>query len=93
MGSWRSASPKPEASRDRRSTRTRDHDHSHHQRQRAATRQDAQAQLTKLGVAFNRPDPAPFRALLKSAGFYTEWKAKYGDEVWAKLEKYSGHLG
>jgi TRAP-type transport system periplasmic protein len=53
---------------------------------------DAQAQLTKLGIAFNRPDPAPFRDLLKSAGFYTEWKGKYGDEVWAKLEKYSGRL-
>ena len=53
---------------------------------------DAQAQLTKLGVTFNKPDPAPFRELLKSAGFYTEWKGKYGDEVWAKLEKYSGKL-
>ena len=53
---------------------------------------DAQAQLTKLGVTFNKPDPAPFRELLKSSGFYTEWKGKYGDEVWAKLEKYSGKL-
>ena len=58
----------------------------------ARLNQDAQAQLTKLGVAFNSPDPAPFRDLLKSAGFYTEWKGKYGDEVWAKLEKYSGKL-
>ena len=54
---------------------------------------DAQGQLTKLGITFNKPDPAPFRELLKSAGFYTEWKKKYGDEVWAKLEKYSGRLG
>ncbi|WP_213957060.1 MULTISPECIES: TRAP transporter substrate-binding protein [unclassified Variovorax] len=53
---------------------------------------DAQAQLTKLGVTFNKPDAAPFREMLKSAGFYTEWKGKYGDEVWAKLEKYSGKL-
>jgi TRAP-type transport system periplasmic protein len=59
----------------------------------ARLNQDAQAQLAKLGVTFNRPDPAPFREMLKSAGFYTEWKAKYGDEVWAKLEKYSGKLG
>jgi tripartite ATP-independent transporter DctP family solute receptor len=58
----------------------------------ARLNQDAQAQLTKLGVAFNRPDPAPFRDLLKSAGFYTQWKGKYGDEVWAKLENYSGKL-
>ena len=53
---------------------------------------DAQAQLTKLGVAFNSPDHAPFRELLKSAGFYVEWKGKYGDEVWGKLEKYAGKL-
>ena len=58
----------------------------------ARLNQDAQAQLTKLGITFNRPDPAPFRELLKSSGFYTEWKGKYGDEVWAKLEKYSGPL-
>ena len=30
--------------------------------------------------------------MLKSSGFYTEWKGKYGDEVWGKLEKYSGKL-
>lgn len=53
---------------------------------------DAQAELTKLGVIFNKPDPAPFRKMLQSAGFYTEWKGKFGDEVWAKLEKYSGKL-
>lgn len=53
---------------------------------------DAQAQLTKLGIAFNSPDHAPFRDLLKNSGFYNEWKGKYGDEVWAKLEKYSGRL-
>jgi len=53
---------------------------------------NAQAELSKLGVSFNKPDPAPFRELLRSAGFYTEWKKKYGDEAWAKLEKYSGKL-
>ena len=53
---------------------------------------DAQAQLTKLGIVFNQPDPTAFRKMLSSAGFYAEWKKKYGDEVWAKLEKYSGKL-
>lgn len=53
---------------------------------------DAQAELTKLGVTFNKPDPAPFRKVLQSGGFYSEWKGKFGDEVWAKLEKYSGKL-
>jgi tripartite ATP-independent transporter DctP family solute receptor len=53
---------------------------------------DAQAQLTKLGIVFNQPDPTAFRKMLSSSGFYAEWKKKYGDEVWAKLEKYSGKL-
>jgi tripartite ATP-independent transporter DctP family solute receptor len=53
---------------------------------------DAQNQLTNLGITFNKPDPAPFRNVLQSAGFYTEWKKKFGDDVWAKLEKYSGPL-
>lgn len=53
---------------------------------------DAQAELAKLGVTFNHADPAPFRKLLQSAGFYAEWKKKYGDEAWAKLEKYAGRL-
>ncbi len=53
---------------------------------------EAQAALTKLGITFNKPDPAPFRKVLQGAGFYTEWQKKYGDEVWAKLEKYSGPL-
>jgi tripartite ATP-independent transporter DctP family solute receptor len=53
---------------------------------------DAQAELTKLGTAFNTPDPAPFRSVLQKAGFYREWKQKFGDEVWGKLEKYAGQL-
>lgn len=53
---------------------------------------DAQAELTRLCITFNKPDPAPFRKLLQSAGFYTEWKEKYGDEASAKLERYSGPL-
>lgn len=53
---------------------------------------EAQDALAKLGITFNKPDPAPFRKVLQGAGFYTEWQKKYGDEVWAKLEKYSGKL-
>jgi hypothetical protein len=30
--------------------------------------------------------------VLKAAGFYTEWKSKYGEQAWALLEKYSGPL-
>lgn len=58
----------------------------------ARLNKDAEGQLTKAGIVFNRPDTTPFRNMLRSSGFYGEWKAKFGDEVWAKLEKYSGRL-
>jgi tripartite ATP-independent transporter DctP family solute receptor len=54
-----------------------------------ATLQD---ELAAKGMAFNRPDPAPFRDKLRKAGFYAEWKGKYGDEAWANLEKFTGPL-
>ena len=37
----------------------------------------------------SQPDLAPFREKLRSAGFYSEWKGKYGEEAWAILEKFS----
>jgi len=52
----------------------------------------AEDKLKKLGMVFNRTDPAKFRAVLSSAGYYKEWKATYGPEAWALLEKYSGPL-
>jgi TRAP-type transport system periplasmic protein len=51
-----------------------------------------QQSLAAKGLAFNRPDPAPFRDKLRAAGFYTEWKGKYGDEAWTILEKSTGKL-
>lgn len=48
--------------------------------------------LTKAGVIFNTPDKQPFRDKLKAAGFYTEWKGKFGNDAWSLLEKYSGPL-
>jgi tripartite ATP-independent transporter DctP family solute receptor len=51
-----------------------------------------QQSLAAKGLVFNRPDPAPFRDKLRAAGFYTEWKTKYGDEAWALLEKSVGKL-
>ena len=39
---------------------------------------------------FNDPDPALFRETLRKAGFYAEWKKKYGDEAWTILEKAVG---
>jgi len=51
-----------------------------------------QQDLAAKGLAFNRPDPAPFRDKLRAAGFYTEWKGKYGDEAWSLLERSVGKL-
>jgi TRAP-type transport system periplasmic protein len=51
-----------------------------------------QQDLAAKGLAFNQPDPAPFRDKLRTAGFYTEWKKKYGDEAWAILENAVGKL-
>jgi tripartite ATP-independent transporter DctP family solute receptor len=49
-------------------------------------------ELEAKGLAFNELQPAPFRDKLKAAGFYKEWKGKYGDEAWALLEKSVGKL-
>ncbi len=54
--------------------------------------QSAEADLKAKGMIFNSPDPASFRAKLKQAGFYEEWKGKYGNDAWALLEKYTGKL-
>ncbi|KAA2235169.1 TRAP transporter substrate-binding protein [Salinarimonas soli] len=47
-------------------------------------------ELTSKGMAFNDPDTTGFRDALRKAGFYAEWKKKYGDEAWAILEKATG---
>jgi tripartite ATP-independent transporter DctP family solute receptor len=49
-------------------------------------------ELAGKGLTFNQPDVAPFREKLRSAGFYSEWKGKYGEEAWAILEKSVGKL-
>ncbi|WP_137134210.1 TRAP transporter substrate-binding protein [Rhizobium sp. FKY42] len=46
--------------------------------------------LVAKGMTFNDTDASLFRAALKEAGFYSEWKAKYGDEAWGILEKAVG---
>jgi tripartite ATP-independent transporter DctP family solute receptor len=51
-----------------------------------------QADLAKQGLVFNQPKPDEFRDTLRKAGFYAEWKGKYGAEAWALLEKVSGTL-
>jgi len=47
-------------------------------------------ELVSKGMQFNDPNPTLFRDALRKAGFYAEWKKKYGDEAWAILEKSVG---
>ena len=51
-----------------------------------------EAQLKAKGMVFNNPDKESFRDALSKAGFYKEWRGKFGEEAMAKLEKYSGKL-
>src|ERR1700754_4441014 len=51
-----------------------------------------QTELTTKGFVFNKPDLKPFREKLRQAGFYAEWKGKYGDKAWEILEKSVGKL-
>ena len=46
--------------------------------------------LVKNGMTVNETDAAPFREALRKAGFYADWKKRYGDEAWAILEKAVG---
>ena len=52
-----------------------------------------EADLKAKGMILNYPDKNAFRATLAKAGFYEEWKGKFGAEAWGKLEKYAGKLG
>jgi len=48
--------------------------------------------LKSKGLVFEEVDKAAFRAALTQAGFYTEWKQKFGDAAWAILESEVGPL-
>ena len=48
--------------------------------------------MKSKGVTFIDVDRGPFRDALRKTSFYKDWKAAYGDEAWALLEKYVGKL-
>jgi tripartite ATP-independent transporter DctP family solute receptor len=50
------------------------------------------ATLKGKGLQFVDTDPVAFRGALKKAGFYEEWKGKFGAEAWGALEKAVGSL-
>lgn len=49
--------------------------------------------LRKAGMVFNTTDAKAFRAALAATSYYRDWKATYGADAWAILEKYTGPLG
>ena len=51
-----------------------------------------QKDLASKGMVFNAPNATPFRDHLRKANFYGDWKAKFGDEGWAVLERSVGKL-
>jgi tripartite ATP-independent transporter DctP family solute receptor len=58
----------------------------------ARQNEDLKVELAQKGLIFNTVDPEPFRATLSAAGFYKNWKAKFGPEAWALLEESTGPL-
>jgi TRAP-type C4-dicarboxylate transport system substrate-binding protein len=50
------------------------------------------AELTAKGLVFEAVEPAPFRAALVKAGYYKEWRDKFGADVWSALESVVGTL-
>jgi len=59
----------------------------------AALNATVQKDLASKGLVFNQPKTDSFRERMRKAGFYAEWKAKFGDEAWALLERSTGKLG
>jgi tripartite ATP-independent transporter DctP family solute receptor len=58
----------------------------------AKLNQHVEGDLKAKGMVFNYPDRTAFRNALSKAGFYAEWKGRFGADAWAKLERYSGKL-
>jgi tripartite ATP-independent transporter DctP family solute receptor len=58
----------------------------------AALNDSLKATLSAKGLRFVDTNAADFRAALKSAGFYSEWRGKFGAEAWNTLEAAVGSL-
>jgi tripartite ATP-independent transporter DctP family solute receptor len=58
----------------------------------AALNDSVAGDLKAKGLTFVEVDKPAFRDALKQAGFYAEWKKKYGDEAWGILESEVGSL-
>ncbi len=51
---------------------------------------EVRSQLAASGLAFNDVDQGPFREQLKRAGYYDQWKAKFGGTGWSVLASATG---
>jgi len=51
-----------------------------------------QTDLQAKGLIFNKPAADSFRTALRDAGFYADWKGRFGDEAWGLLEQAVGKL-
>ncbi len=49
-------------------------------------------QLAAKGIAFEQADKEAFRKGLTTAGFYKEWRGKFGEDNWKTLESVVGAL-
>ena len=58
----------------------------------AKANKDVRTQLEAKGLAFNDVETAAFRDRLKEAGFYKEWRGKYGEDAWRVLEESVGAI-
>lgn len=56
----------------------------------AALNATLRGELESNGMTINDAEAASFREKLTEAGFYAEWKGKYGEDAWAILEKAVG---
>lgn len=52
-----------------------------------------QSELTSRGLEFVAVRNEDFRQRLVAAGFYQDWRKRYGDEAWSLLEATTGKLG
>ncbi len=48
--------------------------------------------LTKNGMVFNTIEDKTFREALRQAGYYKDWRTRFGDRAWDMLERHTGRL-
>ena len=48
--------------------------------------------LAMLGMSINPVQSSEFQQVLQQAGFYAEWRGKYGEAAWGLLEDAVGKL-